>query len=96
MDLALIKDNPANAFLLFCLTEPHGQRRAAVPYGFGTIHRLRDVEVSKRHVIKTRGENPGCHMSQGSNIEFAHTIAVDGLPTSSEQMSHGNDGNINL
>ncbi len=86
--------NLANALLLFCLSKPHGQRRAAVPYGFRAVHLLRDVEVPKRQVVEAGRKNPGRHMSQGTNIEFAHAITVDGLSASGEQMPHGNDGNI--
>ena len=86
--------NLANALLLFCLSEPHGQRRAAVPNGFGAVHLLRDVEVTKRQIVEAGWKNPGRHVSQGADIEFAHAITIDGLSASGEQMPRANDGNI--
>jgi hypothetical protein len=86
--------NLANALLLFCLSEPHGQRRAAVPNGFGAVHFLRDMEVPQRQVVEAARKNPGRHVSQGADIEFAHAITVDGLSACGEQMPRANDGNI--
>ncbi len=50
--------------------------------------------MSKRQVIETPGEHARSHVSQGSDIEFAHAVTIDGLSTGCEQVSHGDDGNI--
>ena len=50
--------------------------------------------MPQRQIVEAGWKNPGSHVSQGADIEFAHAITIDGLSASGEQMPRANDGNI--